>query len=191
MLMKELKNECDTNLFDYINYFDELENTDYYYNEFIIKYGNKHLIQAVEDLYKVEGLGSIGAIFTLKSTDWKINVNTFDKIQQLTLNDKKIITTTENTETLEKKGVNTENKNSVDNIIPYDIETETETNSNTNSTTLNNNENLTNNKNGKKETIYIGYDKDRLNYLETFKNSPSYRDLIYSDIVNMICLQIY
>lgn len=192
MLLKELKSKTGTeNLFDFIDYFDEIPDTKPYYNEFILKYGNKSLIKAIEELNVIDGLGGIGLIFTLKSEEWKENKNVNDKIKQLSFDDKKVVTTNEDTGNIIKDRSNTENKNNTENVIPYDSDSELSRNTRKDINSYNDNETLEDKRTGIKETIYTGYDRNRLYYLERFKNTPDYRYNIYQDICDMLCLQIY
>ena len=47
MLLKELRSKSgDYNLFDFIDYFNDIPNTKPYYTEFILKYGNKTLVMS-------------------------------------------------------------------------------------------------------------------------------------------------
>ena len=192
MLLKELKSKSgDNNLFDFIDYFNEIPDTKPYYNEFILKYGNKQLIQAIEELNVIDGLGGIGLIFTLKSEDWKDMKLLNDKIKQLSFDDKKVTTTNEDTGNVIKDRINSENKNNTENVVPYDSDSELKTNTRNDVNSYNDNETLEDIRTGKKETVYTGYDRNRLYYLERFRNQPDYRNIIYEEIVNMMCLQIY
>lgn len=192
MLLKELKSKSgDENLFDFIDYFNEIPDTKPYYNEFILKYGNKQLIQAIAELNSVDGLGGIGLIFTLKSEDWKDIKLLNDKIKDLSLEDRKVTTTNEDTGNVIKDRINSENRNNTENVVPYDSDSELKTNTRNDVNSYNDNETLEDKRTGKKETVYTGYDRNRLYYLERFRNQPDYRNIIYDDIVNMICLQIY
>ena len=192
MLLKELKSKSgDENLFDFIDFFNEIPDTKPYYNEFILKYGNKQLIQAIAELNSVDGLGGIGLIFTLKSEDWKDIKLLNEKIKDLSLEDRKVITTNEDTGNVKKDRTNNENRNNTENVVPYDSDSELKTNTRNDINTYNDNETLEDTRTGKKETVYTGYDRNRLYYLERFKTQPNYRNIIYDEIVNMICLQIY
>lgn len=192
MLLKELKSKSgDKNLFDFIDYFNEIPDTMPYYNEFILKYGNKQLIQAIEELNFVDGLGAIGSIFILKSEDWKNTKTIDDKIKQLSIDDRKVITTNEDTGNVTKDRVNNENRNNTENVIPYDTDSELKINSRNDINSYNDNETLEDIRTGKKETVYTGYDRNKLYYLERFKTQTNYRYIIYDEIVNMLCLQIY
>lgn len=192
MLLKELKSKTgDKNLFDFIDYFNEMPDTKPYYNEFILKYGNKQLIQAIAELNSVDGLGAIGSIFILKSEDWKNKELLNDKIKQLSFDDKRITTTNEDIGNVKKDRTNKENRNNTENVVPYDVDTELKRNTRNDVNSYNDNETLEDKRTGKKETVYTGYDKDRLYYLESFKNLPDYRYMIYEEIMNMLCLQIY
>ena len=192
MLLKELKSKSgDNNLFDFIDYFSEIPDTKPYYNEFILKYGNKQLIQAICELNVIDGLGGIGLIFTLKSEDWKDMKLLNDKIKQLSFDDRKVTTTNEDTGNIKKDRINSENRNNTENVVPYDSDSELKTNTRNDVNSYNDNETLEDIRTGKKETVYTGYDRNRLYYLERFKTQPDYRNIIYDEIVNMICLQIY
>lgn len=192
MLLKELKSKTgDKNLFDFIDYFNEIPDTKPYFNEFILKYGNKQLVQAIAELNSVDGLGAIGSIFILKSEDWKDMGLLNDKIKQLSFDDRKITTTNEDIGNVKKDRTNSENKNNNENVVPYDADTELKTNSRNDVNSYNDNEVLEDKRTGKKETVYTGYDKNRLYYLERFRDQPDYRNIIYDEIVNMLCLQIY
>lgn len=192
MLLKELKSKSgDENLFDFIDYFNEIPDTKPYYNEFILKYGNKQLIQAIAELNVIDGLGGVGSIFTLKSKDWEDIELLNDKIKQLTFDDRKITTTNEDTGNIKKDRINSENRNNTENVIPYDLDSELKTNTRNDVNSYNDNETLEDKRTGKKETVYTGYDRNRLYYLERFRKQPDYRNIIYDEIVNMICLQIY
>lgn len=192
MLLKELKSkQDDKNLFDFIDYFNEIPDTKPYYNEFILKYGNRELIQAISELDSVDGLGSIGMIFVLKSKDWRNAKLLNDKVKELSIDDRKITTTKENQGNTKKNRINSENKTNTENVIPYDSDTELKTNSSTNGNTLNDDETLEDNSTGKNETVYTGFSRSRLEYLERFKDTPDYRNTIYNNIANTLCLQIY
>lgn len=192
MLLKELKSKTDDkNLFDFIDYFNEIPDTSPYYREFILKYGNKQLIQAIGELNFIDGLGAIGSIFILKSEEWKDSKVLDDKIKQLSFEDKKVTVTNEDTGNVTKDRTNSENKNNTENIVPYDSDSELKTNSRSDVNSYNDNETLEDIRTGTKETVYTGYDRNRLYYLERFKTIPDYRYFIYDDIVNMLCLQIY
>lgn len=192
MLLKELTSKTgEQNLFDFIDYFNEIPDTSPYYREFILKYGNKQLIQAIGELNFIDGLGAIGSIFILKSEEWKDSKILDDKIKQLSFEDKKVTVTNEDTGNVTKDRTNSENKNNTENIVPYDSDSELKTNSRSDVNSYNDNETLEDIRTGTKETVYTGYDRNRLYYLERFKTLPDYRYFIYEDIVNMLCLQIY
>lgn len=192
MLLKELKSEIGTkNLFDFIDYFNEISDTTPYYTEFIIKYGNRPILEVIEEINTLEGLSGIGSIFTLKSEEWKQNKIINDKIKDLSLEDRKIITTNEDLGNIKKNRTNEENKHNTENVVPYDSEDELKSGANTGTNSYNDNETLEDKRTGIKETVYTGYNRDRLYYLERFKDMPDYRNIIYNDIIDILCLQIY
>lgn len=193
MLLKEMKNSAEgKNLFDFIDYFKGMENTKPYYMEFILKYGDKQLLETILELSSNnDGLEVIGSIFILKSKDWKNSDIVNDKIKQLAFEDSKTVTNTKDTENVIKTNVNNENKKNTENVIPYDSNSELEINSANDVNTYNGNETLEDTKTGTSETIRSGYDAERLRYLERFKTIPDYRYMIYDDIVNILCLKIY
>lgn len=192
MLLKELRSKSgDYNLFDFIDYFNDIPDTKPYYTEFILKYGNKPLIPLIADLNYFDGLGAIGSIFILKSEDWKNTKSLNDKIKQLSLDDRKITITNEDTGNVKKDRVNNENRNNTENVVPYDSDSELKNNTRNDVNTYQDNETLEDIRTGTKETVYTGYDRNRLYYLERFKALPEYRTIIYEEIVNTLCLQIY
>src|SRR5690606_15771988 len=69
MRLKELKNG-ENNLFDFISFFDGMSDTKPYFTELTYLYGNRVLLPAIEELFKADGLASLGLIFDLKSREW-------------------------------------------------------------------------------------------------------------------------
>lgn len=191
MKLRELKNE-EHNLLDYISFFDGITDTKPYFMELIHLYGNRNLLTAIEELFKVDGLGSIGLIFDLKRNDWQDLENVSNIIKETALTETNIITNKNDNSTLTKDNEVTGTDNNTDYIIPFDIDIEQEqskTNKNNNISTT---ENINNENTGKTERVYKGFDKERINTLiKLFKTHPNYRYEIYKDIVNMLCLQVY
>ena len=87
--------------------------------------------------------------------------------------------------------MNSEDRSNTENIVPYDSTSELKNNTRNDVNTYQDNETLEDIRTGTKETVYTGYDRNRLYYLERFKTFPEYRMVIYEEIVNTLCLQIY
>lgn len=191
MRLKELKNE-EYNLFDFISFFDGIPNTKPYFTELTYLYGNRVLLPAIEELFKTDGLGSIGLIFDLKSQEWGDLENISNIIKENVTMETTIITNKNDTSTMSKNSDVTNNDVNKDYIIPFDENNEYEQSKTSKENTIISNENINNENEGRTETTYQGFNKDRINLLiEIFKTYPNYRYEIYKDIVNMLCLQVY
>ena len=191
MILKELRNDK-YNLFDFINFFDGITDTKPYFIELIYLYGNRTLLPAIEDLFKVDGLGSIGLIFNLKSQDWGDLENISNIIKENVTMETTIITNKNDVSSMNKKSDVSNNDNNKDYIMPFDENIEYEQSKATKENTIISNENINNENDGRTETTYQGFNKYRINYLiRIFKTYPNYRYEIYKDIVNMLCLQVY
>ena len=76
------------------------------------------------------------------------------------------------------------NDNNKDYIIPFDEDTEFEQSKTSKENNMTTNENINNENEGRKETIYQGFNRYRINLLnKMFKTYPNYRYEIYKDIV--------
>lgn len=191
MRLKELKNN-EYNLLDFISFFDGIPDTKPYFTELTYLYGNRTLLPAIEELFKADGLGSIGLIFDLKSQEWGDLENISNIIKENVTTETTIITNKNDTNTMSKNNNVTSNDNDKDYIFPFDENTEYEQSKRSKENTITTNENISNENEGRTETTYQGFNKERINLLiNIFKTYPNYRYEIYKDIVNMLCLQIY
>ena len=187
MKLKDLKTDT-KNLFDEMEIFKELGNIDDYYEEFIYLYGERDLINKVELMFTESGLTEVGRLFTLKTSKW-LNLQLIDdKIKDIENTDRTVI----NTGSRLNKGDKTRqtNTNNVNEVIPFDVVESFENEKN-----LNNSdeiENSTDDLTTENKIVYTGFSRDTINYfLNRFNRYPEYRHLIYTDIVNMITLQLY
>lgn len=191
MKLKDLKNK-EYNLFDFISFFDGIPDTKPYFIELSYLYGNRSLLPAIEELFKADGLGSIGLIFDLKSQEWGDLENISNIIKENVTLETKIVTNKNDTSKMDKNSDVSNNDNDKDYIIPFDENNEYEQSKTSKENSIITNENINNKNEGMTETIHQGFNKDRINYLiKIFKTYPNYRYEIYKDIVNMLCLQIY
>lgn len=187
MKLKDLKQD-DKNLFDEIEFFKDLGNTTPYYQEFIYLYGERDLINKVELIFNENGLTGVGGLFTLKTNKWSDLELINDKIKDLETRDRTVI----NTGTRLNKGDKTRktSTNNVNEVIPFDVKESFEDENNLNN--IDEVENSTDDLTKENKSIYTGFSKDKIHYfLNRFKSYTEYRRLIYSDIVNMLTLQIY
>ena len=191
MKLKDLKNK-EYNLLDFISFFDGISDTKPYFTELIYLYGNRTLLPAIEELFKADGLGSIGLIFDLKRIEWMNLENISNIIKENITTETTVITNKNDTSAINKNSDVSNNDNNKDYIIPFDENDEYEQSKTSKENSIITNENINNENNGKIETTYQGFNKDRINYLiRIFKTYPNYRYEIYKDIVNMLCLQVY
>lgn len=191
MKLKELKND-EYNLLDFISFFDGLPDTKPYFTELTYLYGNRTLLPAIEELFKVDGLGAIGLIFDLKSQEWGDLKNISNIIKENVTLETKVITNKNNTSAMNKNSNVTSNDINQDYVIPFDDEVEYEQSKTNKENNITSSESIFNNDEGLIETTYQGFNKERINYLiKIFKTYPNYRYEIYKDIVNMLCLQVY
>lgn len=191
MKLKELKNN-EHNLFDFITFFDGIADTKPYFTELTYLYGNRTLLPAIEELFKSDGLGSIGLIFDLKSQEWANLESITNIIKENVSRETTIVTNKSDTSKIDKNSNVSNNDNNKEYVIPFDEINEYEQSKTSKENSIITNENINNENEGSTETTYKGFNKDRINYLiKIFKTYPNYRYEIYKDIVNMLCLQIY
>jgi hypothetical protein len=191
MKLKELKNK-EYNLLDFISFFDGIADTKPYFTELTYLYGNRDLLPAIEELFKTDGLGSLGLIFDLKRLEWGDLENISNIIKENVTKETVIITNKNDTSTMNKNSNVSNNDNNKDYIIPFDENDEYEQSKTSKENSIISDENINNENVGMTETTYQGFNKDRINLLiRIFKTYPNYRYEIYKDIVNMLCLQVY
>lgn len=183
MKLKEM-----TNLFNEIDYFKSIENRDDYYNEFIYMYGERDLLTKIETLFTEEGIGAVGKLFKLKTQKWIEISNIYDEISDLEKTNTTILTTN----TKENKGDRTRqtNTNNTSEVIPFDVVESVDNEKELN--TVSENESNSDNTTMENKTVYSGFSKDKINYfIRKFENYNEYRYIIYTDIANILTLQIY
>ena len=183
MKLKEIDN-----LFNEINYFNGIENRDDYYNEFLYLFGERDLLNKVENIFLEHGSSGVGKLFILKTKKW-IEFSTLEtKINELE--------TVERTVTTTGKKVNSggktrkTNTNNTSEVIPFDVvgSVENEINENSVDESETNNDDLTSDN----KTVYTGFSKEKIDYfINKFENYSEYRYLIYNEIINMLTLQLY
>lgn len=183
MKIKEINN-----LFDEIKYFTNINNKDDYYNEFIYLFGERDLLQKVENIYIEQGVTGVGKLFNLKAKKWIEFSNLETKINELETVDTTVTTNGTKVNTVDK--TRKTNTNNTSEVIPFDVvvSIENEKNENIVDEIETNNDDLTTDN----TTVYTGFSKEKIEYFTNkFENYSEYRYFIYSDIINMLTLQIY
>lgn len=189
MKIRELVKE-DRNLFDYIEYFNELDSKKYW-TEFVVFYGNHELYESIENLFIVDGLMVIGSIFDLKTSDWVEKQRMSDILNTPVEEINKLVETKTATGTGTDSTLRSGTDSKADNYISFDnVDTEREHTAGENSETL-----TSDRENNEEYTLTryeTGYNSRYYNFiLRTFRSNNNYRKQIYGDIINMLCLQIY
>ena len=183
MKLKEINN-----LFDEIKYFNEIDNREDYYNEFVYLFGERELLTKIETIYNETGVAGIGRLFNLKTKKW-FEISTLDeKIKTLENTDRTVLTTGTKTNTGGK--TKQTNSNNTNEVIPFDVvkSIQNEKDTNTIEEVESNNDDLTT----ENKTIYSGFSKEQINYfIKKFENYREYRYTIYNDIINVLTLQLY
>ena len=183
MKLKEI-----TNLFNEIDFFKGIDNKDDYYQEFIFLFGERDLILKVETLYNEQGATGVGKLFSLKSKKWIEIIALDEKIKTLETTDRTVLTTGTKTNTGGK--TRKTNSNNTNEVIPFDVgeSIQNEKDINTIEEVESNSDDL----NTENKIVYYGFSKDKINYfIKKFENYSEYRYTIYTDIINMLTLQIY
>ena len=176
------------NLFDEITFFKDIKNKEDYYQEFIYLFGEREILSKIETLYINHGVNSVGKLFNLKTNKWIELSQLNDKIKTIELTDKTVTTTGSQI----NKGDKTRktNTNDVNEITPFDVDVSIENEKNVN--VLDEIESNTDDLTTENKVIYSGFSKEQTEYfLNKFEKYIEYRYLIYTDIVNMLTLQIY
>lgn len=183
MKLKEINN-----LFNEIDFFKGIENADDYYQEFIYLFGERELLPKVEILYAEKGATGVGKLFSLKTKKW-IEFSTLDeKINVLETTDKTVLTTGTKTNTGGK--TRQTNSNNTNEVIPFDVVESIQNEKDTN--TIEEVESNTDDLTTENKIVYSGFSKEKIDYfIKKYKNYSEYRYTIYSDIINMMTLQIY
>ena len=183
MKLKEINN-----LFNEIDYFNGINNKDDYFQEFIYLFGERDLLLKVEALYVEKGATGVGKLFSLKTKKW-IEISALDeKINELETSDRTVLTTGTKTNTGGK--TRQTNSNNTNEVIPFDVveSVQNEKDTNTIEEVESNSDDLTT----ENKIVYSGFSKEKIDYfIKKFENYSEYRYTIYSDIINMLTLQIY
>lgn len=186
--LKIMKIKEINNLFDEIKYFNNIENRDDYYTEFLYLFGERDLLQKVENIFEEQGVTGVGKLFNLKAKKW-IEFSTIEtKINELEVTEKTV--TTKGTKVNNGGKTRKTNTNNTSEVVPFDVAESIENEINGNSVDeieTNNDDVTTDNK-----TIYTDFSKEKIDYfINKFENYNEYRYLIYYDIINMLTLQLY
>lgn len=183
MKIKEINN-----LFDEIKYFNNIDNRDDYYNEFIYLFGERDLLNKVENIYLEHGTIGVGKLFNLKAKKWIEFSAIESKIEKLEVIEKTVTTKGSKVNTGGK--TRKTNTNNTSEVIPFDVveKIENEINENTVDEIETNNDDVSSDS----TTVYNDFSKEKINYfIKKFKNYNEYRYFIYNDIINMLTLQLY
>lgn len=191
MKLKELKNN-EVNLLDTIIYFDSIPDTDKYFNELVFKYGNRELTSNTVGLFNTGGIHAIGQLFDLKVPEWESKKDLTNTMMNVVGEEKTIINNKEYLGSTDKVSKSNQENTTNDYVIPYDLDTDVKQGGNNKLDNYNNNENIKTDDKVINTKKYSGFDKNRLTHIsEVLISFKGYRELIYSDIINMLCLQIY
>ena len=183
MKIKEINN-----LFDEIKYFNNIDNRDDYYNEFIYLFGERALLNKVENIFIEQGTSGVGKLFNLKAKKWIEFSAIESKIEKLEVIEKTVTTKGSKVNTGGK--TRKTNTNNTSEVIPFDVveKIENEINENTVDEIETNNDDVSSDS----TTVYNDFSKEKINYfIKKFKNYNEYRYFIYNDIINMLTLQLY
>ena len=183
MKLKEINN-----LFDEIKYFNGIDNRDDYYNEFIYLFGERDLLNKVENIFIEQGVNGVGKLFNLKTKKW-IEFSALEaKINELEVTDETV--TTKGTKVNSGGKTRKTNTNNTSEVVPFDVveSIENEVNENIVDEIETNNDDVTSDN----KTVYTGFSKEKIDYfINKFENYSEYRYLIYNEIINMLTLQLY
>lgn len=183
MKIKEINN-----LFDEIEYFNNIDNRDDYYAEFLYLFGERTLLNKVENIFIEQGTSGVGKLFNLKAKKWIEFSAIESKIEKLEVIEKTV--TTKGTKVNTGGKTRKTNTNNTSEVIPFDVveKIENEINENTVDEIETNNDDVSSDS----TTVYNDFSKEKINYfIKKFKNYNEYRYFIYNDIINMLTLQLY
>lgn len=191
MKLKELKNS-EQNILDFITFFDDIADTNPYFIELVNKYGERELLNKIEEMFNDSGLGGIGMIFDLKINDWKHLETLTRKLVEDGTGETTITKTTDRKDTVDKTGSNSNDVKDNDFVVAYDVTVDTKQSGTTKTDVRENTEKMTNEVTGTDTTTKTGYDENRMKYImNIFKSYPNYRLEIYSNIVDNLCIKGY
>lgn len=191
MRLKDLKTD-DYNILDFISFFDDIPNTEPYFAEMVLKFGERELLSKVEDLFLVSGLGGIGMAFDLKYTDWQNLSNLSNEVIANVMGNTTVTKTTDRKDTVDKSGTNSSDVSDDDFIVAYDEDVDTKQSGSSKTNIAENTETLTNEETGTDTTVTTGYSRSRMgSFSWVFNNYPDYRLRIYTDIVDSLCIKGY
>ena len=183
MKLKEINN-----LFAEINFFTSFNNRNDYYNEFLYLFGERVLLQKVENIYIEQGTKGVGKLFNLKTKKW-IEFSALEtKINELEMSDTTV--TTKGTKVNSGGKTRKTNTNNTSEVVPFDVveSIENEVNENIVDEIETNNDDVTTDN----KTVYTDFSKEKIDYfINKFENYREYRYLIYNEIINMLTLQLY
>lgn len=183
MKLKEIDN-----LFDEIKYFNDFANRDDYYTEFLYLFGERELLNKIENIFIEHGSVGVGKLFNLKAKKWIEFSSIESKIKDLEITEKTVITKGAKVNSGGK--TRKTNTNNTSEVIPFDVVEglENEINENNVNETETNNDNVTTDN----KTIYTDFSNEKIDYfINKFENYVEFRYLIYNDIINMLTLQLY
>lgn len=186
--LKIMKIKEINNLFDEIEYFNNIDNRDDYYAEFLYLFGERTLLNKVENIFIEQGTSGVGKLFNLKAKKWIEFSAIESKIEKLEVIEKTV--TTKGTKVNTGGKTRKTNTNNTSEVIPFDVveKIENEINENTVDEIETNNDDVSSDS----TTVYNDFSKEKINYfIKKFKNYNEYRYFIYNDIINMLTLQLY
>lgn len=191
MKLKELVNESGKNVLNFIDYFNDIEDKEKYWLELSIKYGERELLPCIEEMFNSYGATGVGLVFSLRSNDWKKYAKAINLMEDIVNQEDKTITTGKGNNDSIRNSDNTENTSNNEKVFPFDDNLEVDNSTSKGVNNRKGEETYKENRTDEKTVIREGFNKDKLNYIERFYNSYGYRFKIYTDIVNMLCLQLY
>ena len=183
MKLKEMDN-----LFDVINYFNNINDKDDYYTEFLYLFGERDLLTKIETIYNEKGVAGVGKLFNLKAKKWLEFSTIEDKITALEIVDHTVSTI--GTKINSGGKIRKTNTNNTSEVIPFDVveSIENEVNKNSVDEVETNNDDVTTDT----KTVYTDFSKEKIEYfINKFENYKEFRYLIYNEMINMLTLQIY
>lgn len=191
MRLKDLKTD-EHNVLDFISFFDDIPDTEPYFAELSLKFGERELLSKVENLFLDSGLGGIGMAFDLKYTDWQNLANLSNEVIANVMGTTTTTVTTDKKDTVDKSGTNSSDIVDDDFIVTYDEDLDTKQSGSSKTNLTENTETLTNEEIGTDTTTKTGYDRQRMgSFMFAFNNYPDYRLRIYNDIVDGLCIKGY